>query len=223
MSHQLCLNDWLLEVAIALVWSCQGQRTHTHTHTHTHTRAHTHTHTPSQISTKHTCAQMHTRTVAEWLICQSTLPIPAVSPPLLPARFLRSETRACKIGVYVRVCVRVTFSSCVFDLCNQSLFKTFCTPYHCGTAVMQNIRSRHPISLFYISAMRRSEFSWHVHFTSCWSDGGSWGRAGCWKGPWLVKPLGINGVTKDAQNTVGDIVADLRILPQWLDWRSCCV
>ena len=72
----------------------------------------THTHTPSQISRKRTCTQMHTRTVAEWLICQSMLPFPAVNPPPFPARFLRAETRACKIGVYVCACTCVC--SCHF-------------------------------------------------------------------------------------------------------------
>ncbi len=157
----------------------------------------------------HTCTHIHT--VPEWLICQSMLPFPAVIPPLFPARFLWTETGACKIGVYCLHVLSLFHCVCV-RLCNQSLFTTFCTPYQCSTAETQNITLRYPISLFYISAILHSEFSWRVHFTACWSDDGSWERGGCWKGPWLVKPLGRNKVTKDEQNAEEGIVADICML-----------
>lgn len=60
------------------------------------TRTHfcTCTYTRSEIRT-------HIHPAPEWLICQSMLLFPAVSPPLFPARFLWTETRACKIGACV--------------------------------------------------------------------------------------------------------------------------
>lgn len=38
-----------------------------------------------------------------------------------------------------------------------------------------------------------------------------------------MKPLGINGATKDARNAVGDIVADIRICTSGWTGFSCCV
>lgn len=157
-----------------------GTHTHTHTHSlpHRYPETHEHTHT-------HKCIHTHTHTRSTRMINLSiNAPISCGEPSSFPCKVPVKLELAKSVCLCVCVSLFHHVYVCVSDLCNHSLFTTFYTPYHCSLAEMQNIVSRYSISLFYISATLYNEFSWHVHFTACWSDDGSWEReAAIRKGP----------------------------------------
>lgn len=108
ISCQLCLNDWIPKVTIALVWSCQSQHTHTYTHAQ-----------PIRfIPANHKCTPKCIHTAAEWLTCQSTCAFPPVIPPLFAAKLVRVN-RNCFLDcfpLYVGLHARLSLlyeSACV--------------------------------------------------------------------------------------------------------------